>query len=86
MSFNKINSLGKVDAILSSSITFRECVNILHYCRLIFKHLVSMKEISFGDENQRSIFKRWLCTVLKSLMREIEDKKIICDGDNIAAR
>lgn len=50
MTFNKINSQGsKVDAILSSAITFRECVNILHYCRLIFKHLLSMKEIGFGD-------------------------------------
>jgi hypothetical protein len=45
-----------------------------------------MKEMSFGDENQRSIFKRWLSTVLKSIMREIEDKRVICDGENIMAR
>jgi hypothetical protein len=35
--------------ILSASITFKECVNILHYCRLLFKHLMLMKEMSFGD-------------------------------------
>lgn len=43
MALNKVNSASKADAILSSAITFRECVNILHYCRLIFKHLMLMK-------------------------------------------
>lgn len=92
-SLSKINNLNskdfsniKNDAILSAPITFKECVNILHYCRLVFKHLVLMKEINFGDESQTSIFKRWLSTILKTLMREINEKKIIYEGENRMAR
>jgi hypothetical protein len=51
-------------------------VNILHYCRLLFKHLVLMKEMNFGDENQSSIFKKWLSAILKTLMREISARKV----------
>lgn len=68
--------------ILSASITFKECVNILHYCRLLFKHLILMKEMSFGDENQSSIFKKWLSAILKTLMKEISGKRVRCDGEN----
>jgi hypothetical protein len=60
------------DVILSARITFKECVNILHYCRLLFKHLVLMRDLAFGDENQNSIFKRWLSIILKTLMKEID--------------
>ena len=45
-----------------------------------------MGEMGFGDENQRSIFKRWLSTMLKTLKNEIDEKKVICEGDNVAAR
>jgi hypothetical protein len=65
------NHLNKEDIILSAKITFKECVNILHYSRLLFKHLVLMKELNFGDLNQHNIFKRWLSTILKTLVREI---------------
>lgn len=42
--------------------------------------------MAFGDENQRSIFKRWLSTVLKSLKREVEEGRVVCGGENAAAR
>lgn len=70
----------KTDLILSAQLTFRQCVNILHYCRLLFKHLVLMSEMGFGDDNQRSIFKRWLSTILKTLKNEIDQKKVKCEG------
>jgi hypothetical protein len=35
-----------------------------------------MKEISFGDENQVNIFKKWLSAILKTLIREITERKI----------
>jgi hypothetical protein len=53
---------------------------------MIFKHLILMKEINFGDENQTSIFKKWLSAILKTLMREISEKKVRCDGENSEAR
>lgn len=59
---------------------------MLHYCRLLFKHLVLMQELSFGDNNQHSIFKRWLATILKRLMVEIDEKRVDYTGENSAAR
>lgn len=53
---------------------------------MLFKHVVLMKEMNFGDENQSNIFKRWLATILKTLMREINDRRVICEGDNVSAR
>lgn len=76
----------KQEAIISGQLNFKECVNILHYCRLLFKHLILMRDMAFGDENQRSIFKRWLSTVLKSLKREVEEGRVVCGGENAAAR
>ena len=35
-----------------------------------------MKEMNFGDENQSSIFKKWLSAILKTLMREISTRKV----------
>lgn len=32
--------------IISAQINFKECVSILHYCRLIFKYLHSFKELT----------------------------------------
>lgn len=59
---------------------------MLHYCRLLFKHLIAMKDLSFGDANQHSIFKRWLATILKRLKQEIDLKRVDYAGDNSAAR
>ena len=70
----------KGDMILSTTISFKECVNILHYCRLMYKHVVLMREIGVGEENQTSIFKKWLAAVLKTLMREITEKRVRCEG------
>ena len=39
-----------------------------------------MSEMGFGDDNQRSIFKRWLSTILKTLKNEIDQKKVKCEG------
>lgn len=85
MKANEIKE-NKEDVILSTQITFKECVNILHYCRLLFKHLVLMRDLNFGDENQNNIFKRWLSIILKTLMKAINEKKIKYEGDNLAAR
>lgn len=48
LSSKQLTSLGRKqnrDAILSTRVTFKECVNILHYCRLLFKHLMLMREL-----------------------------------------
>ncbi len=32
-----------IPKIISDRVTFKQCVNILHYCRLIFKFIMSLK-------------------------------------------
>lgn len=61
-------------------------MNILHYCRLLFKHLLLMRELGFGDEVQSGIIKRWLSAILKSIMNEINSKRVVYEGENLAAR
>lgn len=80
-----MSSSGK-DSILSANIYFKACVNVLHYCRLIYKHIVLAKEQLNYDENQIGIFKRWLSVILKTIMKSIENKKVIYEGENAASR
>ena len=77
------------DRILSSDVTFRACVNILHYCRLIYKYVTVMqvmKEHKLGDENRRNLFVRWLAIVVKTVNTRIDNHEVIYEGDNAALR
>jgi len=35
--------------IISDRVTFKQCVNILHYCRLIFKYVMSLKDLEYQN-------------------------------------
>lgn len=45
-------NISKKVYIITAQINFKECVSILHYCRLIFKYLHSFKELtSLNDQS-----------------------------------
>lgn len=71
-STNKINDQMSNQAdgskIFSTMITFKECVNILHYCRLIYKFVILLRETKHHDENLGNTFSVWVL----SLMNEIK--------------
>lgn len=41
-----------------------------------------MRETGIGDENQASIFKKWLSAILKTLTRQISERKVRYEGGN----
>ena len=48
MSLKQLDNYKKVEVnesykILSTPITFKECVNILHYCRLVYKYIMVLR-------------------------------------------
>lgn len=45
-----------------------------------------MRDIGFGDEGQVSVFKKWLTVMLKTLNREITEKKIMIEGEAFTAK
>lgn len=56
--------------ILSGSLSFKECVNILHYGRLIFKFLLTLKISEYSNDNELFKLSKWLM----ELLREISEK------------
>ncbi len=77
------------DKILSSDVTFRACVNILHYCRLVYKYVTVMqvmKDHKLGDENRKNVFVRWLAIVVKTVNTRIDNHEVIYEGENAALR
>ena len=67
---------------ISSPITFKECVNILHYCRLLYKYIVSLRESIHNDENQVKTFTAWLLTLMEEIKNKINSNGIIYEGEN----
>lgn len=64
----------------STSITFKECVNILHYCRLIYKYIIALRDSSFSEENQIKTFTAWLLTLMDEIKAQINSNGIIYEG------
>lgn len=50
--------------ILSGLISFKECVNILHYGRLIFKFLLTLKVSDYKNDNELFKLTQWLMDLL----------------------
>ena len=61
-------------------------MNILHYCRLIYKYTTTLKQSPYSDENQVKTFSKWLMKILKEVNDKIDNKTIIYEGDNIWLR
>lgn len=66
----------------STSITFKECVNILHYCRLIYKYIIALRDSSYSEENQIKTFTAWLLTMMDEIKAQISSNGIIYQGQN----
>lgn len=50
--------------ILSGDLSFKECVNILHYGRLIFKFLLTLKVSEYSNDNELFRLSKWLMELL----------------------
>ena len=78
-SISKRYFLDKKD-LISTTITFKECVNILHYCRLVYKYTTTLRQSSYSDENQVKTFSKWLMKILKEINEKIDSKNIVYEG------
>lgn len=63
--------------ILSGRLSFKECVNILHYGRLIFKFLLMLKVSVYSNSNELFKMTRWLMDVLAEISEKIERKEVV---------
>jgi hypothetical protein len=50
--------------ILAGELSFKECVNILHYGRLIFKFLLTLKVSDYSNDNELFRLSKWLMELL----------------------
>ena len=66
--------------ILSVAITFKECVNILHYCRLIYKYIIALRDSLYNDDNQVKTFTAWLLTLMEEIKNKINNSGIVYEG------
>lgn len=66
----KTKKIESVMQILSGEISFKECVNILHYGRLIFKFLLTLKVSDYSNDNELFRLSKWLM----ELLGEINEK------------
>ena len=46
--------------ILTGNLTFKECVNVLHYGRLIFKFLLTLKVTEYASDKELIQISKWL--------------------------
>jgi hypothetical protein len=66
--------------ILAGNLTFKECVNILHYGRLIFKFLLTLKISEYSNDNELFKLSKWLMELLGEINSKIERKHIVYEG------
>ena len=57
-------------------------MNLLHYCRLIYKFVTFMKETYFLDENISKILSSWVLSLMVEIKGQINDNKILYEGEN----
>lgn len=66
--------------IISTAVTFKTCVNILHYCRLIYKYvsvvgslrIKELRKLSAQDQKDKSI--KWLAIVVKTVNIRVNNR------------
>lgn len=46
--------------LISSVISFKECVNLLHYCRLVYKYVTLLKSMRPSEDNQVRVLSSWV--------------------------
>lgn len=68
--------------IFSTSFTFKECVNLLHYCRLVYKYVVLMKETHPSEDNQIRTLAGWVLFFMDEIKNKINEGSVIYERDN----
>ena len=76
----KVKETTNGSKIFSVSITFKECVNLLHYCRLVYKYVSSLKSTHPSEENQIRVLSTWVLLLMDEIKRKINENGIVYDG------
>lgn len=82
----KVQQNNNLSKVFSSSMTFKECVNILHYCRLMYKYVIGLKSTQVNEENQIRILSSWVLLVMSEIKKKISQNGIIYEGENSMLR
>lgn len=72
--------------ILSGSLSFKECVNVLHYGRLIFKFLLTLKVSEYSNDNELFKLSKWLMELLAEISEKLDRREIVYEGENAHLR
>ena len=59
---------------------------MLHYGRLIFKFLQTLKLTEFKNEGELRRLTRWLLQLLAEIEQRIDNKEVVYEGDNAPLR
>lgn len=66
---------------MTTIINFKAAVNLLHYCRGLFRCLQLMIAINEG-ENEIKYLTGWLILILEELNRKLNQNEVLFEGDN----
>lgn len=72
--------------VFSANVTFKECVNFLHYCRLLFKYILLLKSSCPGEEAQIRILSSWVLLLVDELKAKIIESGVTYEGENPQAK
>jgi hypothetical protein len=67
--------------LLPGILSFKEAVNCLHYCRLLYKFLMLSREVEEHDRRFASVLSALLFKVLSEIANKIEKKEIAYDEE-----
>ena len=70
-------------SVLPGIINFKESVNTLHYCRLIYKYLTMVDEQDSEGKNSRSyrVLAEWMFKILSEIAQKVERKEVVYDEE-----
>lgn len=57
--------------LISSVISFKECVNLLHYCRLVYKYVTFLKSMRPNEDNQIRVLSSWVLAFIDDIKGKI---------------
>lgn len=61
-------------------------MNILHYGRLIFKFLLTLKVSEYSNDNELFKLSKWLMELLGEINDKLERKEVVYEGENASLR
>ena len=70
-------------SILPGIINFKESVNTLHYCRLLYKYLTMAREVEPESKNRKyyKLLASWMFKILTEISQKVERKEIVYDEE-----